>query len=491
MGALAGGFSGLGALAEGYTQEAHRQQELQLNDAQLQRTASLHMAESLLNNPATPEEYKPLLTQKWMEISSTPLAEWAKGKGPSWDKWMKQLPQVKGAAPAVSPAPVTPPAQPPIEGTSVAPPVQLPAPPPAPVLAQAGDFHMLTPVEQQQKGTAVAMAHAQALIASGVSPREAYVASGLIQKPEVNSIPFGATPLVNGQPIAGYEGANELPVGAPFMALVKGEQVTLQNYKQRDGQVIAKPVATAAGDAVNKVTPSMIPTVRSSTTSDQFGVKSTTTSTSSKKLPGSASSTTSGGGSSKPAASTEIGSGKTPAEKRADFQNQQAAIKLAQRDATKAAGDTRNMVNLLDTQQSYMDGLDKGKAQPTPRQDLSLIVAAVRAMNPGTVRLPQKELELELKAGSYGDRARRWYDNASAGVLPADQRKDLFEIVKNETTTAAKNAAATWQQAMGKQPLPNHLQRFSVQSPSAPPAASNLPTLSPAAQAVLDKLKGK
>jgi len=81
-------------------------------------------------------------------------------------------------------------------------------------------------------------------------------------------------------------------------------------------------------------------------------------------------------------------------------------------------------------------------------------------MNPGSVRLPQKELELEIKAGSYGDRAKRWYDNATTGLLPDDQRKDLFGIVQRETTKSGESIAADWQQNMSGQPLPNDLKRF-------------------------------
>jgi hypothetical protein len=130
------------------------------------------------------------------------------------------------------------------------------------------------------------------------------------------------------------------------------------------------------------------------------------------------------------------------------------------------------MVNLLDTQTDYVNSIAKGE-DPTPRQDLSLIVAAVRAMNPGTVRLPQKELELELKAGSFGDRIRRQYETATNGILPADQRADLYKVVNNETTKAATNAAQNWQDVMGKQAVPSHLKRFAnkVTSPTPPPSS--------------------
>lgn len=129
--------------------------------------------------------------------------------------------------------------------------------------------------------------------------------------------------------------------------------------------------------------------------------------------------------------------------------------------AIKGSNNAKAMVDLLDTQTDYINAVNSGKQQPTPRKDLALIVAAVRAMNPGTVRLPQKELELEIKAGSWGDRFRRFYDTATAGTLPDDQRKDLFSIVHDETTRTASSAAADYQQAFGAgHPVPPHLKRF-------------------------------
>jgi len=118
------------------------------------------------------------------------------------------------------------------------------------------------------------------------------------------------------------------------------------------------------------------------------------------------------------------------------------------------------LFGLLSAQEEYMKEIESDPSKATPRQDLSLIVAAVRSMNPGSVRLPTKELELEMKAGSYGDRIRRWYEIASNGTLPDDQRKDLFTIVQRETTKAGESIAADWQQYMSGQPLPSDLKRF-------------------------------
>lgn len=122
------------------------------------------------------------------------------------------------------------------------------------------------------------------------------------------------------------------------------------------------------------------------------------------------------------------------------------------------------LIDLLSAQEDYMKEIEKDPSKASPRQDLALIVAAVRSMNPGSVRLPSKELELELKAGSYGDRFRRWWETASKGLLPDDQRKDLFTIVQRETTKAGESIAKDWKQYMNNQPLPEDLKRFVKES---------------------------
>jgi hypothetical protein len=128
------------------------------------------------------------------------------------------------------------------------------------------------------------------------------------------------------------------------------------------------------------------------------------------------------------------------------------------------------LFDLLPAQEDYMKEIEKDPSKATPRQDLSLVVAAVRSMNPGSVRLPQKELELELKAGSYGDQANRWFENATKGTLPPDQRKDLFSIIKRETSKAGESIAADWQQNMSGQPLPEDIKRFAKQPSSGGPS---------------------
>jgi hypothetical protein len=161
-----------------------------------------------------------------------------------------------------------------------------------------------------------------------------------------------------------------------------------------------------------------------------------------------------------PSAATELPPGSPPGT-RVVGQVASAADKMIMHDAIKAADRARTLTSLLDAQEEYIKKVSLNPRAATPRQDLSLIVAAVRAMNPGSVRLPQKELEMEIRAGSWGDRFRRQAEVAATGLLPDDQRNDLFGIVRNETTAFGKVTAANWQQAFaGKKEVPAHLKRF-------------------------------
>ena len=142
----------------------------------------------------------------------------------------------------------------------------------------------------------------------------------------------------------------------------------------------------------------------------------------------------------------------------ADQHEEAGRRKLVYGQAVDAAKKARPMVDVLDASEDYMKS-----GQFTPRQDLALIVRAVRAMNPGTVRLPNTELELELKAGSYGDRFSRWYNTATEGVLPPDQRQDLMNVIRAETTKTAGSAADNWRESFKgtkEEEPPTYLRRF-------------------------------
>lgn len=139
-----------------------------------------------------------------------------------------------------------------------------------------------------------------------------------------------------------------------------------------------------------------------------------------------------------------------------NFEHRAQGVKMQQAkdDAQKA----RPMVDVLDTSEEYMKG-----GTFTPRQDLALIVRAVRAMNPGTVRLPNTELEMEIKAGSYGDRFGRWFSTATNGTLPDDQRQDLMNVIRTETTKTATTAAENWRDSFKgtkEEEPPTYLRRF-------------------------------
>ena len=171
---------------------------------------------------------------------------------------------------------------------------------------------------------------------------------------------------------------------------------------------------------------------------------------------------TGGGGHGIPAGGSAAASGSGPG--RVIGQTESADAKKIRSALIQTSEKSRTLSELLKTNEAYINAVHADPSKATPRQDLSLIVAAVRAMNPGSVRLPQKELELEMKAGSWGDRFRRAYDIASSGLLPADQRDDLFSIVKNETTNFGKDVAKDWKTNFPNRPLPAHLQRYAESS---------------------------
>lgn len=145
-----------------------------------------------------------------------------------------------------------------------------------------------------------------------------------------------------------------------------------------------------------------------------------------------------------------------------------AAQKQKMSQATDAAKKAKPMVDVLDTSEAYMR---EGKF--SPREDLALIVRAVRAMNPGTVRLPQQELELELHRGTYGDNFKRWYDTkVSSGLLPDDQRQDLMNVIRKETVQTATSAADNWRDSYKgtkEEDPPTYLKRFETKTADAGP----------------------
>jgi hypothetical protein len=473
------GFGLLGHLAGGYAQAAEEDNRRKFEAEQSAKQNALGMVKILIENPAVPPEYKAQLIQHGMDVLHAPPGK----KLPSFDKVMQGLPAIPGKpntqpnpAAATSTAMTLPGPQPPPglpEGTAgpdqlgaglpPPPPMQIPgavirppAPAPAANIANAGQFHMMSDEEQVGRQTAAKIAAAQAVAKETGVPVERVL--GL--QPKYSVAPWGAGTF-NQQTGEIETAATPKPMGTPIK--MKAEDGTYHLY-QRFQDNSLRPIDNPNGMSVPLPT-AELPTVTQSSHDVNLETGATSTKTVRQKVqpggkalsmpsapPGTSSKAAA---SSSSAASATSGSGPGGKMTRDDM----VANRLLMTDAVKASQTARTMVNLLDTQQQYMDTVKAGGA-PTPRQDLSLIVAAVRAMNPGTVRLPNKELELELKAGSYGDRMRRYFDTASSGILPADQREDLFQVVNHETSNVAKDAAQNWEQNMSKRPLPPHLKRF-------------------------------
>lgn len=135
---------------------------------------------------------------------------------------------------------------------------------------------------------------------------------------------------------------------------------------------------------------------------------------------------------------------------------------------TKPLQDLQQQAVLDQTMAQYMNAGRQNHGAFTPRQDLELVIAAVRAMNPRAARLPILELQKEISAGSLGDRWRRQYLNATTGLLPDDQREDLYRIVHHETSVNG-NILGQQMQAAGAHIPPFVQQYMSEQGGGANP----------------------
>jgi hypothetical protein len=503
-------MSVLGALAGGYAQAAELERRRQFEADQNQRQAALGMTKILLESPNVPPEYKGQLAQYGMDVINTPHGK----KIPDFQKTvMSQLPALQtpgqtrdvqqpslqlGGPSAPPPMPQNPAAlggggaaasgkapsltQSGSAANGGAPGAMLPpvGPPPgvggipgagmgsggagitvpgatsqvslAPQqIAPAGQFHMLSPEELQQRETAMKLSQAAEISQRSGVPIERVLG----YQSKFATFPWGGG--VFNQNTGDIESApTPKPMGQPIK--MKAEDGTYHLYQRYQDNSL-RPIDNPQGMSV-PLPSAELPTVTSSSRDVNLETGASTTKTVRQKVqpgkPGAGPAVPPlPGGGVGTASATAAGATTPGARTRTDM----AADRLLMSDAVKASQSARTMVNLLDTQQQYMDTITAGGA-PTPRQDLSLIVAAVRAMNPGTVRLPNKELELELKAGSYGDRLKRQYEVATSGILPADQREDLFAVVNHETSNVAQDAAKNWKQNMRGKPLPPHLKRF-------------------------------
>lgn len=93
----------------------------------------------------------------------------------------------------------------------------------------------------------------------------------------------------------------------------------------------------------------------------------------------------------------------------------------------------------------------------TPKTDLSIVFSAVRAQVEGAGRMTNTELDRELKAGSFGDRFKRWYEGATAGTLPDDQRQDLINVIRDSWLASAETARAAWDSDMKGKEMPIYI----------------------------------
>lgn len=421
----------IGALAQGYTDAAAERRRQNLSLGEHQRDLQIGLLDKLIADPSTPAEYKDTLLQQ--RIATTNANQYDKNgmlKLPSLDDTMRQLPPIQRTTPgsiqapaiqlpsappdvgfrtrpdttgdtaAYAPRPTSavplggatmpsgasggagaalPPSgiQKPSGAPSVPPMLQMPTAPPTlpatPVAIPAtgaGQFHAMTPQEQVQHDIAIRKSHADALIEQGVSPQQAYVAAGLSIKPELHNIPWGGKAI---NPYTGQEFSGGVkPIGQPIkMVDDAGNWKLFQRMSdgsmqpvEQDGMVIPPP-------------PSFTPTQRTSTTSDEFGVKSTTTSQTQKIVPG-----TKGAGAAKttitkpsaPPTSGGQADTRTPAEKRADFKNQKA-LELAQaKIGSIPTTATRNMAEKAPSVQHFADNLlammDAKDANGAPVLDL-------------------------------------------------------------------------------------------------------------------------
>jgi hypothetical protein len=102
-------------------------------------------------------------------------------------------------------------------------------------------------------------------------------------------------------------------------------------------------------------------------------------------------------------------------------------------------------------------GAMKNSEFHTPKTDLAIVFSAVRAQVEGAGRMTNTELDREMKAGSFGDRFQRWYEGATKGTLPDDQRQDLINVIRDGWLAKAETARAAWQSDMPDKEMPIYI----------------------------------
>ena len=99
----------------------------------------------------------------------------------------------------------------------------------------------------------------------------------------------------------------------------------------------------------------------------------------------------------------------------------------------------------------------KDSQYKTPRTDLAIVMAAVRAQVQGAGRMTNVEVQLEQNRGSLWDRFRRQRDMALHGTLPDDQREDLLRSIRDSWLSRAQTARQQWAMENSGQPLPPYM----------------------------------
>lgn len=119
-----------------------------------------------------------------------------------------------------------------------------------------------------------------------------------------------------------------------------------------------------------------------------------------------------------------------------------------QKDAVKASQQAR------DAYTNYQDSV-KNSQTNNPRTNIALVIAAAKStIAGGGGRLNTAEIEQQLKAGSFPDKVERWYQMATEGTLPADQRQQILDLIKNDYDAKRESAEKAWTYAYPGKPEP-------------------------------------
>lgn len=119
-----------------------------------------------------------------------------------------------------------------------------------------------------------------------------------------------------------------------------------------------------------------------------------------------------------------------------------------QKDAVKSSQQAR------DAYTNYLDAVNNARTN-NPRTNVALVIAAAKStIAGGGGRLNSAEIEQQLKAGSFPDKVERWYQMATSGTLPTDQRQQILDLVKNDYTAKRQSAEDAWKYAYPGKPLP-------------------------------------